>query len=109
MRRRDFIKTLGAGAALWPLGARAQRLVTPVIGYLAAGNPKSEARLVDAFVKGLGEAGYQDGKTAKIEYRWAENQYDRLPSMAADLVGREVAVIAAMQLLQNWANCRRVH
>jgi ABC-type uncharacterized transport system substrate-binding protein len=95
MRRRDFIKTLGAGAALWPLGARAQRLVTPVIGYLAAGNPKSEARLVDAFVKGLGEAGYQDGKTAKIEYRWAENQYDRLPSMAADLVGREVAVIAA--------------
>jgi putative tryptophan/tyrosine transport system substrate-binding protein len=95
VRRRDFIKTLGAGAALWPLAARAQRLVTPVIGYLAAGNLKSEARLVDAFVKGLGEAGYQDGKNVKIEYRWVENQYDRLSSMAADLVGREVAVIAA--------------
>ena len=70
-------------------------MAMPVIGYLAAGNPNSEARLVDAFVKGLGGAGYENGKNAKIEYRWAENQYDRLPSMAADLVHREVAVIAA--------------
>ena len=96
MRRRDFIKALGGGAAAWPLAARAQRMAMPVIGYLAAGNPNSERRLVDAFVKGLGQAGYEDGKNAKIEYRWAENQYDRLPSMAADLVRREVAVIAAM-------------
>jgi putative ABC transport system substrate-binding protein len=67
----------------------------PVIGYLAAGNPNSEARLVNAFIKGLSETGYQDGKNAKIEYRWAENEYDRLPRMAVELVGREVAVIAA--------------
>ena len=95
MRRRDFIKALGGGVAAWPLAARAQRTAIPVIGYLAAGNPNSEARLVDAFVKGLGEAGYEDGKNARIEYRWAENQYDRLPSMAADLVRQEVAVLAA--------------
>lgn len=95
MRRRDFITALGGGVAAWPLAARAQRTAIPVIGYLAAGNPNSEKRLVDAFLKGLGEAGYEDGKNARIEYRWAENQYDRLPSMAADLVGREIAVIAA--------------
>jgi len=95
MRRRDLIKALGGAAIAWPLVARAQRTAIPVIGYLAAGNPNSEARLVDAFVKGLGKVGYEDGKNAKIEYRWAENQYDRLPSMAADLVRREVAVVAA--------------
>src|SRR5262245_66398482 len=99
MRRRDFIKALGGGAAAWPaawpLAARAQRMAMPVIGYLAAGNPNSEARLFDAFAKGLGEAGYEGGKNARIESRWAENQYDRLPSMAADLVRREVAGVAA--------------
>jgi putative ABC transport system substrate-binding protein len=93
MRRRDFIKALGVGAAAWPIGARAQRM--PVIGYLAAGNPSSEARLHDAFVKGLGETGYTDGRNVRIEYRWAENQYDRLPPMAAELTSRQVAVIAA--------------
>jgi putative ABC transport system substrate-binding protein len=66
-----------------------------VIGYLAAGSSKAEAQLVAVFVKGLGEAGYEDGKTVQIEYRWAENQYDRLPSMAADFVRRQVAVIVA--------------
>ena len=95
MRRRDFIKVLGGGVAAWPLSARAQRTAMPVIGYLAAGAPNSEARLHDAFVKGLGESGYEIGKNARIEYRWAENQYDRLPSMAADLVRQEVAVLAA--------------
>ena len=95
MRRRDFIKALGGGAVAWPLAARAQRAPMPVIGYLAAGNSNSEKRLHDAFVKGLGESGYEDRKNVKIEYRWAENQYDRLPSMAADLVRQNVAVLAA--------------
>jgi len=67
----------------------------PVIGYLAAGSPNSEARLHEAFLKGLWEAGYTDGKNVRIEYRWAENHYDRLPSMATDLVRQDVAVLAA--------------
>jgi putative ABC transport system substrate-binding protein len=95
MRRRDFIRVLGGGAVTWPLAANAQRVSMPVIGYLAAGNANSEKRLHDAFVKGLGESGYEDGKNVKIEYRWADNEYDRLPSMAADLVRREVALITA--------------
>ena len=95
MRRRDFIKVIGGGAAAWPLAARAQRMAVPVIGYLAAGNPNSEARLHDAFIKGLAKIGYEDGKNTRIEYRWAENQYDRLPAMAAELVRQDVAVIAA--------------
>ena len=95
MRRRDFIKALGGGVAAWPLSARAQRTAIPVIGYLAAGSPNSEARLHEAFLKGLGEAGYTDGKNVRIEYRWAENHYDRLPSMATDLVRQDVAVLAA--------------
>ncbi len=94
MRRRDFIKVMGVGAAAWPLAARAQPS-RPVVGYLAAGAPQSEARLHEAFVKGLGEAGYEDGKNIQIEYRWAENQYDRLPSMAAELVSQKVTVITA--------------
>lgn len=95
MRRRDFIKALGGGVAAWPLSALAQRTAMPVIGYLAAGSPNSEARLHEAFLKGLGEAGYTDGKNVRIEYRWAENHYDRLPSMATDLVRQDVAVLAA--------------
>jgi hypothetical protein len=66
-------------------------MAVPVIGYLAAGNPNSEARLHDAFIKGLAKIGYEDGKNTRIEYRWAENQYDRLPAMAAELVRQDVA------------------
>jgi putative ABC transport system substrate-binding protein len=96
MRRRDFINVIGGGLAAWPLTARAQGSARPVIGYLGAVAPNSDTRLVDAFIKGLSETGHEDGKNVKIEYRWAEHQYDRLPSMAADLVRQKVAVIAAV-------------
>lgn len=94
MRRRDFIILVGGGATVWPFAARAQAAM-PVIGFLAAGSAKGDEQLAVALLKGLAETGYEDGKNARIEYRWAENQYDRLPSMAADLVGQKVAVIAA--------------
>jgi ABC-type uncharacterized transport system substrate-binding protein len=96
MRRRDFINVVGGGLAAWPLAARAQGSARPVIGYLGAVAPNSDPHLVDAFIKGLGETGHEDGKNVKIEYRWAEHQYDRLPSMAADLVRQKVAVMAAV-------------
>jgi putative ABC transport system substrate-binding protein len=93
MRRRDFIKVIGGGAVVWPLAAQAQPAI-PVIGFLAAGSQGDE-RLAAAFFKGLGETGYEKGKNVQIEYRWAENQYERLPSMASDLVRQKVAVTAA--------------
>jgi ABC transporter substrate binding protein len=95
MRRRDFITLIG-GAVAWPLAAQAQKPAIPVVGYLSAGTSSNDTRLVAAFVKGLGETGYEDGKTVQIEYRWADNQYDRLPSIAADLVRRQLDVIAAV-------------
>ena len=95
MRRRELLGILG-GAVAWPLSARAQAAAIPVVGYLSANSPNGDAGPVVAFVKGLSEAGYEDGETVKIEYRWADGQYDRLPSMAADLVRNRVAVISAM-------------
>jgi putative ABC transport system substrate-binding protein len=95
MRRREFITLIG-GAVAWPLAAQAQRSAIPVVGYLSAGSFRGDTRLVAAFVKGLGETGYEDGKTVQIEYRWADNQYDRLPSIAADLVRHQMVVIAAV-------------
>ena len=92
--RRDFIVLAGGAAAVWPLAAQAQAAM-PVIGYLAAGSSKGDEQIAAALLKGLAETGYEDGKNIRIEYRWADNQYERLPSMATDLVRQKVAVIAA--------------
>jgi putative ABC transport system substrate-binding protein len=94
MRRREFIAFVGAVAA-WPLASRAQQRAMPVIGFMNAADAESDKQQLAAFLKGLEEVGYVDGKNVAIEYRWAEANVDRLPAIAADLVQRKVSVIAA--------------
>jgi putative tryptophan/tyrosine transport system substrate-binding protein len=102
VKRREFITVLG-GTAVWPFATRAQQRQIPVIGFLAGASPDAYSRITAAFLQGLKETGYVERQNVAIEYRWAEDHYDRLPALAADLVHREVAVIATVDTASSLA------
>jgi ABC-type uncharacterized transport system substrate-binding protein len=93
--RRDFLATLGGAAAAWPLAARAQQHAMPIVGYMSSRSAGDSSREVVAFRQALAETGYEEGRNVAIEFRWAHGQFDRLPAIAAELVRRPVAVLAA--------------
>jgi putative tryptophan/tyrosine transport system substrate-binding protein len=103
MRRREFMAHVGGAAFAWPLAARAQQMTIPVIGFLSPGSPEFDAIRITALRRGLNEAGYIEGRDVTIEYRWARNQLDRMPVLAADLVEHPVAVIVAPGLVSTLA------
>src|SRR5262245_54646502 len=96
MKRREFITLLGGGAAAGPIDARAHHSVMPVIGFLSSLSEKDMPRIMAPFRQGLAETGYAEGRNVKIEHRFAEAQYERLPALAAELVHQQVTVIAAI-------------